>query len=245
MRLTKTVIQVTALSLLAVTAGLLGPRFGFVSSLRGLELFLTGLAAGGLASAVIGGLAIRSGEGSRFAWLGLAWGAGSLVLFTGIAVWARFFPAIHDVTTSPEDPPVFEAALEHSDNKGRDLTYPQGGRDVPRLQRQAYPDLVPIELEVSPERALDAALSAANRLGWTMMDVKIDRGRFEAWDGSSIFGFVDDVVVRVRRSGGSKGGSRVDVRSTSRLGRGDVGANARRIRRFREMLYGDIEAYSR
>ncbi len=59
-------------------------------------------------------------------------------------------------------------------------------------------------------------------------------GRIEAVDATFWFGFRDDVVVRIAAAPG--GGSRVDVRSKSRVGRGDAGTNARRIRGFRERL---------
>jgi uncharacterized protein (DUF1499 family) len=72
-------------------------------------------------------------------------------------------------------------------------------------------------------------LAAAERLGWTVIERDPERLRFEAYEITSFFHFVDDVVVRVRASGS---GSVVDVRSKSRKGKGDLGANAARIRRF-------------
>ena len=60
-------------------------------------------------------------------------------------------------------------------------------------------------------------------------------GRLEATDTSAFFGFKDDVVVRVRAS---DAGSRIDVRSKSRVGLGDVGANARRVRAFLKLMDG-------
>jgi len=55
-------------------------------------------------------------------------------------------------------------------------------------------------------------------------------GRIEATDSTFWFGFIDDVVVRLTPE--TDGGTRVDVRSVSRVGLGDAGANARRVRNF-------------
>ncbi|HJR53568.1 MAG TPA: DUF1499 domain-containing protein, partial [Gemmatimonadota bacterium] len=60
-----------------------------------------------------------------------------------------------------------------------------------------------------------------------------DRGRIEATATTPWFGFKDDVVVRIRPEAG---GSRVDVRSVSRVGRSDVGTNARRIEEYLEIV---------
>ncbi|NIN34131.1 MAG: DUF1499 domain-containing protein, partial [Gammaproteobacteria bacterium] len=64
---------------------------------------------------------------------------------------------------------------------------------------------------------------------WEFVNVDYDMGIIEAYDTSRIFGFVDDIVIRVSRQGS---GSRVDIRSVSRLGKGDLGANALRISHF-------------
>jgi uncharacterized protein (DUF1499 family) len=86
-----------------------------------------------------------------------------------------------------------------------------------------------------PARAFDRALDAARGLGWEIVGVEPAEGRIEATDTTFWFGFKDDVVVRIRPEGSR---SRIDVRSLSRVGRSDVGANARRIRRFVERLEG-------
>ena len=102
------------------------------------------------------------------------------------------------------------------------------------VQRQAYPDIRPIVLPAPPEKAFARALAAAEAMGWEIVARDPATGRIEAVDTTLWFGFKDDVVVRVAAAAG--GGSRVDVRSKSRVGRGDAGTNARRIRGFRERL---------
>jgi hypothetical protein len=103
-----------------------------------------------------------------------------------------------------------------------------------QAQRDAYPDIGPIVLPEPKERAYARALAAAEAMGWEIGARDPAAGRFEAVDTTFWFGFKDDVAVRVAAAPG--GGSRVDVRSKSRVGRGDAGANARRIRGFRERL---------
>ena len=76
---------------------------------------------------------------------------------------------------------------------------------------------------------------AARAQGWEMVAVVPAEGRIEATETTRWFGFKDDVVIRVRPAAA---GSRVDVRSVSRVGRGDVGTNARRVRAFLEALRG-------
>ena len=87
-------------------------------------------------------------------------------------------------------------------------------------------------------QALERARRAAESLGWQVAEVRPPQneggeGRLEAREVSGLFRFVDDVAVRVRPA---EGGSRVDVRSKSRVGQGDVGANAKRIRAFKAAL---------
>jgi uncharacterized protein (DUF1499 family) len=84
-------------------------------------------------------------------------------------------------------------------------------------------------LDVEPTKAFARALAASRDLGWEIIAAVPLEGRIEAVDRTFWFGFKDDVVVRVRAAAG---GSRIDVRSVSRVGRSDVGANARRVRRF-------------
>jgi uncharacterized protein (DUF1499 family) len=103
-----------------------------------------------------------------------------------------------------------------------------------KAQKDAYPDIGPIVLAEPKEKAFARALAAAQAMGWAIVARDPDAGRIEAVDTTLWFGFKDDVVVRVTAAAG--GGSRVDVRSKSRVGRGDAGTNARRIRGFRERL---------
>jgi uncharacterized protein (DUF1499 family) len=91
----------------------------------------------------------------------------------------------------------------------------------------------PLTLPVPPAQAFDRALAAARAMGWEIVDAAADQGRVEATATTFWFGFKDDVVVRVRPDAS---GSRIDVRSLSRVGRSDLGANAQRIRTYLDRL---------
>lgn len=113
-----------------------------------------------------------------------------------------------------------------------DITTETG--NASKAQRDAYPDIQPITLAEPPQKAFERALAAAQAMGWEIVARDPAAGRIEAVDTTFWFGFKDDVVVRVAAA--PAGGSRIDVRSKSRVGRGDAGTNARRIRGFRERL---------
>lgn len=142
---------------------------------------------------------------------------------------AQTLPRIHDVTTDTADPPGFVALLELRRNTPNGADH--GGEAVAAEQRRAYADIVPINVEAPPGEAHQRALDAARALGWEVVASDAAAGRIEATDTTAFFGFKDDVVIRVRPRGT---GSRIDVRSVSRVGLGDIGANAARIRRFRD-----------
>jgi len=140
-------------------------------------------------------------------------------------------PMINDITTNLDDPPSFQTAQTLEANAGRDLAYP--GAPFAEQQRAGYPDLMPIRVAGSPESVYARCVTAAEGLGWSLTAHDPERGTFEAIDVSSLFRFVDDIVVRVRAGGDA---AVVDIRSKSRDGKSDMGANAARIRAFRDAL---------
>jgi uncharacterized protein (DUF1499 family) len=90
-----------------------------------------------------------------------------------------------------------------------------------------------VTLSIPPNEAFTRALAVAQERGWQIVNADQSGGRIEATDTTRWFGFEDDVVVRLTPWGS---GTRVDVRSVSRIGRSDVGTNARRIRRYLDEL---------
>lgn len=133
-------------------------------------------------------------------------------------------PFIHDITTDLENPPVFVAVLSLRAGAPNPSVY--GGPEIAAQQRKGYPELGPLRLQVPPQQAFERALAAARAMGWEIVANEPAEGRIEATATTFWFGFKDDVVVRVKPT---DGGSRIDVRSVSRVGRSDVGANAERI----------------
>lgn len=140
---------------------------------------------------------------------------------------ARSLPLIHDVSTDLVDPPKFVALL--AQRKASPNGADHGGAAVAKLQSQGYPDIKPMVVPSPPNAALQRAIDAARSLGWEIVASDPAAGRFEATATTAWWGFKDDVIVRIRPEGA---GSRVDVRSVSRVGLSDLGANAKRIREF-------------
>lgn len=242
-RRSRAAVAAAILGALAAVDAILGPllaHYGAVRPLTGFALFAVALleALLGVVFALLGfrSTSARRGLAGRgLAWLGLALSVVVLAAGYQAAGGGRGLPRINDITTSPDDPPAFVVAAHDPANAGRDLGYP---REFAGIQRGAYPDLAPIELDVPPGEALQRARRAAEALGWQVVEARPPQteggdGFLEAREESRVFRFVDDVVVRVRPR---DGGSVVDVRSKSRDGRGDMGANAARIRAFREAL---------
>ncbi|MFC6635274.1 DUF1499 domain-containing protein [Microbulbifer taiwanensis] len=138
-------------------------------------------------------------------------------------------PRIHDISTDMKDPPQYRAALSLRSADDNSLEY--AGEEVAKLQREAdiYSDIMPLQLEMPVVRATEVAADVAEELGWRLVALDPQRGHLEAVDRTPLLGFSDDIVVRVRAE---NGGSRVDIRSSSRVGISDLGANAKRIRSF-------------
>lgn len=144
---------------------------------------------------------------------------------------AKSVPPIHDISTDTDEPPVFVEILPLRADASNPSEY--AGADLASQQRAAYADLQPLRLQVGTDAAFDRALAAAESMGWEIVDADKASGRIEASDTTFWFGFVDDVVVRVR---GDAESSVIDVRSVSRVGQSDVGKNAKRIRAYLEKL---------
>lgn len=220
----------------AVVASGFGARFGVWDWRAGFTILRWGtyaalvIAALALVALLVPKLRARGPLGLAIALL-LAGGAAAVPLY-----WlqqARAVPPINDVTTDPENPPAFVAILPLRADAPVPAAYP--GAATASAQRNAYPDLVPVVVPGPPAAAFDAALAAARSMGWTIVAVDAVSGRIEATATTPWFGFRDDVVIRVGADGR---GSRIDVRSVSRVGKSDLGANARRVREYSAIVAG-------
>jgi uncharacterized protein (DUF1499 family) len=139
---------------------------------------------------------------------------------------AQRLPKIHDISTDTGDPPAFAAVLPLRQGARNPVDYRP---DTAAQQKLGYPDVAPARLELPPSKAFERAERAARAMGWQIVAVAPEALRIEATDTTLLFGFKDDIVIRVRPSAQ---GSIVDMRSLSRIGGSDIGANARRVRAF-------------
>jgi uncharacterized protein (DUF1499 family) len=217
----------------ALGAGL-GYRFGWWH-------FRTGIATLGYVFWVAAGTA-------AFCALAVVWAAvradsGAIVMglvglaLAGVTAWvpydlrmtANAVPSIHDITTDTANPPQFVkvAAVRKPDD------HPVAYDNVGEQQRKAYPDLAPLVLKAPRDKVFAAAQGALASMGLELVEADPAQGRIEATATSMLFGFKDDVVVRIADD---PNGTKVDVRSKSRVGRNDFGMNAKRIRAFQEKL---------
>jgi len=108
-----------------------------------------------------------------------------------------------------------------------------GGPEIAAKQRAAYPDLAPATLSVAPDKAFEGALTAARKMGSVIVEANAASGRVEATDTTFWSGFKDDIVIRIAPA---DHGSRVDIRSVSRVGKSDPGTDAKRIRKYLKEL---------
>lgn len=226
-------IAAAALILLAIA----GPtyRIGLVSLPHAFTL-LQWAAYAGVAATGVGIIAALLAYRRR-AWFPMLVGATAIV--AGLVASAIPFtwqrraqnaPPIHDITTDLENPPSFDAVVPLRAEAPNSLERPE---DLAEQQRQGYPDLAPIVLPGPLDQAFTRALAVAQDAGWEIVTADKGSGRIEATDTTRWFGFTDDIVVRLTPWGA---GTRIDVRSVSRVGRSDIGTNARRIRRYLEGL---------
>jgi uncharacterized protein (DUF1499 family) len=139
-------------------------------------------------------------------------------------------PRIHDITTDTANPPAYVAVVPLRQGAENSVDY---SADVAPQQQKAYPDIVPAMLAVPPAEAFKRAERAARAMGWEIVAAAPEALRIEATDTTLLFGFKDDIVIRVTAAGS---GSRVDMRSLSRVGKSDFGVNAKRIRKFMQQL---------
>lgn len=139
-------------------------------------------------------------------------------------------PRIHDISTDTDRPPVYIAVLPLRKGAENSTDY---SAEVALLQKKAYPDIMPALLDLPPAQAFARAERAARAMGWEIAAAVPEDLRIEATDTTLLFGFKDDVVIRILAA---DNGSRVDVRSLSRVGRSDFGVNANRIRKYLKQL---------
>ena len=140
-------------------------------------------------------------------------------------------PRIHNISTDVIDPPVFKQIIAMRAASDNPLEY--NVDDLAAVQLAAYPDVKTIYTDGSVMQAHDIAVATVTQLGWEIINSDAITGIIEASDTSRLWGFTDDVVIRLRHEEGTNKVA-VDLRSVSRVGQSDLGANAKRITKFIE-----------
>jgi uncharacterized protein (DUF1499 family) len=219
-------------------------RFGLMATPAALNLFGVSLAGLALAIlvAVIGLTRIwfggQAGGKEAFAGIGIA----LLGLAVPLYFLSNFFllPNLNDIETTPRDPMKFVTLAAQRPADANPIVEPD--LEAAAAQEKAYPDIRSMELERSVTEVFDMVHEAVKRLGWTIVSSdppgENGVGRIEANDKTLIMGFTDDVLVRVR---GDDSQAFIDLRSASRYGMHDLGANADRIRAFFTEIKATLE----
>ena len=221
-------------AVLVVVAGPLhkaGLDFRAALGMMALAALIGGVA--GLVSLIGAIILKRRGAPAGRAWTGAIAGLAALLALVALFAGARGVPPIHDITTDTLDPPKLVAVLAARAATSGGNTSDYGGEKIAALQTSAYPAVRPLVLDVPPSQAFQKALTVVGAMGWHLVEAVPSEGRIEATAITGWFGFKDDVVIRIRAQGSA---SRVDVRSVSRVGMGDLGANAKRIEGFLDKM---------
>ena len=227
----KFVFYIGLIGILALPVGALGSRFGIWAFTAGFNLLFGGVLlacialvlgiAGFIRAVMRGRVADRSpiiagvvASIVTLAWMGVQYNA------------ANTMPRIHDIATDRQDPPAFDkiATLRGPGTNSLEYTAEEA-----RQQAEGYPSLAGVHSSDSVAATVERAAAIARELGWEVVGENAEQGIVEATDTTFWFGFKDDVVIRVRADGS---GSKVDLRSVSRVGTSDLGANAERIGDF-------------
>ncbi|MBW7960822.1 DUF1499 domain-containing protein [Bradyrhizobium sp. BR 10261] len=234
-------------AVVAVVVSVIIVRFDFLEMKPALATFFGGLAIAGLSILFgLAGFAAIWQNGSRgMARILLAFLIDGAILAypTYQALLYRKLPHIYDVTTDPIDPPRFEALSRLRTGDGTN-TAVYAGLYSAEQQRQFYPEIEPVELEIPVDRAYAIARQLVIKRKWTVIDEREPQpprrmGRIEAVARTPIMGFREDVSIRVVPDGDD---SRVDIRSASRYFDSDLGSNAARVTKFIDDLNTAAEA---
>ncbi len=145
------------------------------------------------------------------------------------------YPYIHDITTDTDNPPQFMAIASLRGPGDHPVTY--DGPEVAAQQKQAYPDLQPLDTLAGPDEVFAAARKVLESMGMEIVSANEGDLHIEAIYTTLLYGYKDDMVVRITETAD---GTRVDVRSKSRVGRSDLGQNAKRIRTFMTRLKDEL-----
>ena len=231
------------ISTLGVKFGLWDWRVGLGLNCEYAPILLPGLALLGLVGFLLA-VIIKPRRGIFVSLAAVIIGGAGLMHGANVRNTASSLPFIHDITTDTQDVPTFTDAIlsERAQVEGVNTVDYVGKKDKPdgtlvsvlQTQAEAYSDIRPLILSDAPDVVFGEAKAAVKQMGWALKSEDVATGIIEATDTTFWYGFKDDVVIRIRPSEG--GGSVLDVRSVSRVGGSDIGANAARIRKFLALM---------
>ena len=218
----------------AILVGIAGPAYRYHYADLGLafDFLKYGVYAAGAAGVlavlwIIFAFVGRSTNGLVAFILALVIAGGTAYVPINMQMTAKKVPFIHDITTDTGNVPAFVAlaAARAAAPNGADYNTAENAE----AQKAGYPDIQPLISELPPAELFKRAEATARAMGWEIAAAEATEGRIEATDTTAWFGFKDDIVIRIVAEGT---GSRLDIRSMSRVGKSDLGKNADRIRKF-------------
>ncbi len=207
-------------------------RFGVLDWMTALGLLKYGVYAAAAAGVLavlwlIFALVGRSKAGFGAMLVGLVLAGGAAFVPINMQMTAAKLPFIHDITTDTANPPVFVALKDARAAAPNGVDY--NTAENAEATQKGYPDLGPLITAVPPGAMFKRAEDTGRAMGWEIAAAVPEEGRIEATDTTMWWGFKDDIVIRIVAEGE---GSRLDIRSMSRVGKSDLGKNAERIRKF-------------
>jgi len=241
--------RIAIFALLVALASVLASRAeGGQDALGPLAAFAAALILAGIALLLASAAAVEiwntGRRGIAPAFTGAALALGLLAYPVYLAVQAERLPRLSQATTDYRKPPAFMISSRAREARGA-WTPPPPNPDDEAAQRATWPQLAPIQVDLEPEQAYRMSLRIAKDLGWRVVDATGPnlRGEAEAQmevsDRSLFFGFVSEIAIRIRPQGVK---TQIDLRSVSRIGAHDFGANARRILKFAAAVQASTEA---
>lgn len=206
-------------------------RYDIVPKLPGFGAITLGILLA-MIGAVLALVSIAVGYGQKDvshkpAVIGLFASGAFLALIASYVIPASGYPAIHDATTDLANPPEFQTLSLREDN----LTGVGTIENWRKIHAEAFPDLKPVTISKPVAEVIADAKRLVEQRGWTLAAADPEAGRLEATAYAAYIRFKDDIVLRVRPAA-EEGSSVVDMRSVSRVGGGDLGYNANRVRAF-------------
>ena len=147
---------------------------------------------------------------------------------------ASSLPFIHNISTDTVNAPTFHELLNH--RLPTDNPHHYDAEKLAPLQKEAYPNVKTLRSSLTLSQALSKSEEIAKSLGWEIVNVDPAKGIVEATETTALWGFKDDVVVRITQDGQD---TLIDLKSVSRFGGSDLGVNAARIETFLEAFAGE------